>query len=196
MSVVGRRFSVTIPDWGAGHLTSEAVVAYVDDELAEGPQARATRHLAGCPECAAQVVAQGQARAALRSAHCPSLPSSLLSSLRAIPQDAPLPPTPPGLSVTEDGQFVAVLRPSPPAERPRRTQASSHRRVRLGPVAAISGLALGALALAAAVPSDTPAPPASADHGVLGRSGGPALVTARLQLPAPAIVPADGRGPG
>ena len=86
MSAGGRRFSVQVPDWGQDHLSAEAVAAYVDGELAERPYDRATRHLAACPECAAQVVAQGQARAALRSARCPSLPSSLMSTLRSIPQ--------------------------------------------------------------------------------------------------------------
>ncbi|WP_219412896.1 anti-sigma factor family protein [Pseudonocardia nigra] len=105
------RISVTVPDWGHDHLSSDAVVAYVDGELAPGPHTRATEHLAQCPECAAQVVAQGQARAALRTADCPSLPSSLLSSLRAIPQDTDLPGPPAGLSMTADGELVTVLRP-------------------------------------------------------------------------------------
>ena len=62
VSAGGRLFSVQVPDWGQDHLTVEAVAAYVDGELAERPYDRATRHLAACPECAAQVVAQGQAR--------------------------------------------------------------------------------------------------------------------------------------
>ena len=94
------RISVTAPDWGQDHLSLEAVVAFVDGELAPGPHARATQHLGQCPECAAQVVAQGQARTALRTAGWPCLPSALLSSLRAIPQDTDLPGPPPGLAMT------------------------------------------------------------------------------------------------
>ena len=60
MSAGGRRFSVQVPDWGQDHLSTEAVAAYVDGELGERPYDRATRHLAECSECAAQVVAQGQ----------------------------------------------------------------------------------------------------------------------------------------
>lgn len=181
-----RRFSVTVPDWGQDHLSSDAVVAYVDNELAEGPNSRATRHLAECRECAAQVVAQGQARAALRSAACPSLPSSLLSSLRSIPQDADLPGPPPGLAMTADGQLVSVLRPErpsdrlpesvPPAGLPSSSVLPTHgarpavqRRIRLGAGAAVSGLALGALAFAApGLGSEGPSAAAAVDRSVFG----------------------------
>jgi anti-sigma factor RsiW len=170
------RISVTTPDWGDDHLSSDAIVAFVDDELAAGPHVRATRHLSRCPECAAQVVQQGQARAALRTADCPSLPSSLLSSLRSIPQDTDLPAVPAGLAVTPDGQFVSVLRPERAARphlsrslppRPHRSRPHhgapaaladaaevpphgerSHRRIRVGTGVAVSGLALGAMAFA------------------------------------------------
>ena len=71
---------MTAPDWGQDHLSLEAVAAYVDGELAAGPHARATQHLGQCPECAAQVSSQGQARKALRAAGGPCLPSALLSS--------------------------------------------------------------------------------------------------------------------
>lgn len=76
MSTSGRRFSVQVPDWGQDHLSAEAIAAYVDGELGERPYDRATRHLANCSECAAQVVAQGQARAALRSARIPRPPTT------------------------------------------------------------------------------------------------------------------------
>lgn len=118
MSAGGRRFSVQVPDWGQDHLSAEAVAAYADGELGARPYDRATRHLAECGECAAQVVAQGQARSALRSARCPSLPSSLITSLRSIPQAADLPPAPNGLAITQDGQFVATLAPAREHVRP------------------------------------------------------------------------------
>ncbi|MBN9735821.1 MULTISPECIES: zf-HC2 domain-containing protein [unclassified Pseudonocardia] len=87
-----RRFQVVPPDWGEAHLTLEAVVAYVDDELARGPHDRATRHLGHCPDCAAEVAEQRRARSALRGADAPTLPPSLMSALRSIPQDTELPP--------------------------------------------------------------------------------------------------------
>jgi anti-sigma factor RsiW len=192
------RISVTTPDWGHDHLSSDAIVAYVDGELASGPHMRATQHLAQCRECAAQVVAQGQARSALRTAGCPSLPSSLLSSLRSIPQDTDLPAPPAGLAVTPEGQFVSVLRP----ERVQRgaTRADSeapqgdraHRRMWLGTGVAVTGLAVGAIAFAvpAAVSGSAAPAPGEADvahRPVLGGAATP--VDARLQL-APTQQPA------
>ena len=112
MSSGGRLFSVQVPDWGQDHLTVEAVAAYVDGELAERPYDRATRHLSACRECAAQVVAQGQARSALRSARCPSLPSSLMSALRSIPHDTELAGTPNGLAMSPEGELVSPLDPA------------------------------------------------------------------------------------
>ena len=90
MSAGGRRFSVQVPDWGQDHLSAEAVAAYVDGELARAPVRPCHAPPRGVPRNAPpQVVAQGQARAALRSARCPSLPSSLMSTLRSIPQSRP-----------------------------------------------------------------------------------------------------------
>lgn len=200
MSSGGRRFSVQVPDWGQDHLSAEAVAAYVDGELGDRPYDRATRHLAECEECAAQVVAQGQARAALRSARCPSLPSSLISSLRSIPQAAELPPAPNGLAMSQDGQLVAMLVPASPSagsSRPEFTRTgmlasdaaeppaglaeqpapSRGRFGRFGAGAAMSGLALGALAIGAAIiAGDAPSAPSSSPAG-------PVVVDANLQLP-------------
>ncbi|MDN5857630.1 MAG: zf-HC2 domain-containing protein [Pseudonocardia sp.] len=187
MTGARRRFSLPVPDWGQDHLSTEAVVAYVDDELAAGPHDRATRHLASCGECAAHVNAQRRARSALRTAETPCLPSSLLSALRSIPQDAELPPPPAGLAVTADGQFVDVVRPersSPPIPptAPPRGQPSARRMV-IGATAAVSGLALGALALGASA-SAAPTPAAATDRGVFNGSvlGSPP-VEAGLRLP-------------
>jgi anti-sigma factor RsiW len=185
-----------VPNWGSDHLSTEAVVAYVDDELAPGPRDRADHHLAACRECAAQVAAQNGARSALRTAETPCLPSALLSMLRAIPQDAELPPPPAGLAVGPDGQLVDVLRHDrvrPPAPRtppaapppPRDGRREwSQRRVLIGATAAVSGLALGALAFgvsASAVPAPT-APERGVFNGpVLG--GAPLPTDAGLRLP-------------
>lgn len=170
-----RRFTVTAPDWGPAHLSSDAVVAFVDGELAHGPHARAAAHLNSCADCAAEVVAQRQARTALRGASCPSLPSSLLSSLRSIPEDTELPPPPAGLAVSAEGRLVSVLRPerTAPAEAPAdgRRHPSS-RRMRFGAGAAVSGLAIGALTLGVgALPADTTVA-TEPERGVLG---GPVL---------------------
>ena len=172
-----RRFSLSSPDWGQAHLTLDAIVAYVDDELSRRSPTRGREaHLECCGECRAEVVAQRQARAALRGAGGPYLPSSLLHSLRSIPVEAELPPMPPGLGVTADGQFVLLRDASPgPAAAPcdhRRpgSGAASSRcapgrpRIRPGrgaaavlPPGAVRrgvGLALGALAVGAlATPS-------------------------------------------
>lgn len=168
-----RRFPMGAPAWGENHLGLDAIVAFVDDELTPAARGRAEEHLAGCAECAAEVVAQRQARTELRDAEAPSMPSSLLSSLRAIPNDADLPGPPPGLALSAEGQFVSLLRPEPPLS-PRRSPLS--RRARLGAGAAVSGIALGALALGA---------PAAPDVALPGTPGGTfdgAVLDARMTL--------------
>jgi anti-sigma factor RsiW len=177
VTIDGRRFSVTLPDWGQDHLSPEAIVAYVDDELADGPYSRATRHIDTCSECAMQVVAQAQARAALRSAEVPSMSPSFLNSLRSIPQDADLPEAPAGLAITDDGEFVALLRSEP-------ARPATSRRMRFGAGAAMSGLALGAIAFGgSAVVGDAPDPAASAPRGVFdGPVLGGAVADAQLRI--------------
>jgi anti-sigma factor RsiW len=186
MTADRRRFVVTAPDWGQDHLTLDAIVAFVDDELSDGARARAAAHLRRCPECAAEVVAQAQARTELRTAAGPDLPSSLLSSLRSIPQDTDLPGPPAGLAVTTDGQLVSVLREErragpnsgaagPPAGAAGATgrRRTASRRLGIGAGVAVSGLALGALAFS--VPASS-AVASHTDRGVLGGSvlgGGP-----------------------
>lgn len=85
------------------HLSIEAVAAYVDGELPMKAHLRAGNHLSRCPQCAAEVDAQGQARAALRDSHPVTMPSTLMGLLSQIPQSAPEdppagddPPGPPG----------------------------------------------------------------------------------------------------
>lgn len=77
------------------HLASEAIASYVDGELRMNAYLRASQHLAMCPECAAEVEAQQQARIALRrSAAEVSMPSSLLGLLSQIPRCHPADPDP------------------------------------------------------------------------------------------------------
>ncbi|MBV9091260.1 MAG: RNA polymerase subunit sigma-70 [Mycobacteriaceae bacterium] len=70
------------------HLSTEAIAAFVDGELRMTAHLRAAHHLSLCPDCAAEVEAQSQARAALRDS-CPiQVPSSLLGMLTQIPHSA------------------------------------------------------------------------------------------------------------
>jgi len=163
------RITVTAPDWGQDHLTLDAVVAFVDDELDAGPRERATRHAAGCRECAAQVMAQTQARVALRTAAGPRLPSSLLSSLRSIPQHADLPAAPADLAMREDGQFVTRARPERPAARTRSAVLPAQRVAHPVPAAA------------PAEPSE-PAPPAGLDRRAAGEHHGSRPVPRRIRF--------------
>ena len=174
MSAGGRLFSVQVPDWGQDHLTVEAVAAYVDGELAERPYDRATRHLAACPECAAQVVAQGQARSALRSARCPGS-TAAPTSARTASSDSALPGAPNGLAMSPEGELVSPLDPTESAPPAGLASTPKPRRSRIGAGATISGLALGALAIGAVIiAGDTPT---SASTGV------PPSIDAHLQLP-------------
>lgn len=70
------------------HLSTEAIAAFVDGELRMTAHLRAAHHLSLCTQCAAEVEAQRQARAALRDS-CPiAIPTSLLGLLSQIPQDS------------------------------------------------------------------------------------------------------------
>lgn len=74
------------PQFGSTeHLASEVVAAYVDGELRMTAYMRASQHIALCPECAAAIDAQQQARRALRQATQVSMPSGLLGALSQIP---------------------------------------------------------------------------------------------------------------
>jgi hypothetical protein len=71
------------------HLSTEAIAAFVDGELRMTAHLRAAHHLSLCPQCAAEVDAQRQARTALRDS-CPiAIPSSLLGMLSQIPHHTP-----------------------------------------------------------------------------------------------------------
>lgn len=85
------------------HLSSEAIAAFVDGELRMTAHLRAAHHMSICPQCSAEVEAQGQARTALRDS-CPVIvPSSLLGALSEIPHHPP--PDPPAEDVAR--QFGA-----------------------------------------------------------------------------------------
>ncbi|MBI3226928.1 MAG: RNA polymerase subunit sigma-70 [Mycolicibacterium cosmeticum] len=71
------------------HLSSEAIAAFVDGELRMTAHLRAGHHLSLCPQCAAEVDAQRQARSALRDSCQISIPSALLGLLSQIPEENP-----------------------------------------------------------------------------------------------------------
>jgi hypothetical protein len=74
------------------HMSAEAIAAFVDGELRMGAHLRAAHHMSLCPQCSAEVDAQGQARKALRDS-CPvAMPSSLLGALSQIPHHKSLNP--------------------------------------------------------------------------------------------------------
>ncbi len=104
----GRTFSDLLAGLNAGqHLAVDAVVAFVDGELALAARDRAAAHLMVCSSCAAEIAAQRQARSVVRSAQCPSAPADLLAALRDIPHTADLPDRPPGLAVTDPNRLPA-----------------------------------------------------------------------------------------
>jgi anti-sigma factor RsiW len=184
------------------HLATEAVVAYVDGELSLPAHERATRHLAHCTLCTAEVAAQRQARTAVRSAGAPLMPASLLAALHAIPHSAELPAGPDELSIDENGRFVTAQRPlaasslllsaplgsSPPlgtnpqfgVADPAPAAARNRTRRRLGGAGVVAtGLVIGALTLAA--PAE-PSLPGSPRTGADTDSGPATDVPARFEF--------------
>lgn len=70
------------------HLSTEMISSYVDGEVRMAWYLRASTHLSMCPECAAAVEAQEQARAALRECRPIDIPAALLGQLADIPLTA------------------------------------------------------------------------------------------------------------
>jgi hypothetical protein len=187
------------------HLATDAVVAYVDGELSIAAHERATRHLARCALCTAEVAAQRQARAAVRNAQAPTMPPELLAALHAIPHSVELPLPPSELVVDEDGELMVAQRPtddalplglsaplgsgsrlgsSPPlgsgdSGGGSRWRSSASRRARQGAGVVVSGLVLGALAMAAPIESTADAP---AGSGAQSSNGPVTVVPARFEL--------------
>ena len=86
------------------HLSIEAIAAFVDGELRMSAHLRAAHHLSLCPDCATEVDAQRQARAALRASLPVDMPSSLLGLLSQIPHHSPVetPEAPEGPQLADD----------------------------------------------------------------------------------------------
>jgi len=135
------------------HLSVDAVVAYADGEMGLSPYQRAAAHLSRCAECAAEVAEQTAASQFLRSATWPTMPGSLFDALRSIPVALPATGALPGLVVDSAGR-VARDHHSAGLAGPAH---SLGRRFRMGAGALVAGMAVSALAIAAA--SEHPVPP-------------------------------------
>ncbi|GAB3469524.1 anti-sigma factor family protein [Actinophytocola sediminis] len=183
--------------WGLSeqHLLPDVVVAFVDGELSATAHDRASAHMARCPHCLADIVAQRQTASVVQSADVPSVPAGLLATLRAIPQQVEMPTAPDGLAMTDDGQLVVVQRPermpapfgaSPPlgssaklGEGDAVLGRRSSRRTAQGAGVVVSGLVLGALALVSTGGDEEPRPavgtqpdrPAVADANQIKQAG-------------------------
>jgi anti-sigma factor RsiW len=197
--------------WGLSeqHLLPDAVVAFVDGEMSASARDRAAAHMIRCPYCAAEITAQRQVRAAVRAADTPGTPAGLLATLRAIPNEVELPGAPDQLAVADDGQLMTVQR------RPhgRNTPLGSGpmlgstvtplgegsavlgrgRRSAQGASVVVSGLVLGALALATSSASPGNAQPERAPvqeppRAVAGEPAGltqPCSLDVRAAFPCP-----------
>lgn len=170
-----------------GHLSVDAVVAYVDGELPAGPAGRAAAHVDRCPACAGEVMAQRQARRRLRGADTPGVPDSLLCSLRAIPACAELPEAPAGLTLDAEGNFVVPSGAPATAERGARRRARGGPRTRRLPVVVASGLVAGAAVVGGPVVAAGAVPAAVTPGGPVPAAG--ASLTAGIPVP-----PAGDRG--
>jgi anti-sigma factor RsiW len=200
--------------WGLSeqHLALDALVAFVDGELTPNARDRAAAHLARCPCCAADAAAQRQARAEVRAAEAPRVPSQLLQALQSIPAETDLHGQPEELGLTADGQLVTIQRRDRSVQRLGEQAALGSgtrlgqgqrlfgdqsgterheqrhltgRRTRQGASVVFSGLVLGALALVN-VPTDTEQEPPPSQAPLLGDQYLPAAApvsVARASIP-------------
>jgi len=117
------------------HLSTEALAAYVDGELAPGPHARAAEHIASCIECGVAVGIQAQTKQSLsHSSGTFAVPSGLLAKLGNIPYDAELPENDArSLSMSGAGVFeFSVAAPATPRDRDHDDEAAHQKRSRFG----------------------------------------------------------------
>ncbi len=134
------------------HLTLDAVVAFADGEMSMVAYQRAATHVARCPQCDAEVKAQMAARSRLRSASSPTMPGSLLDTLRSIPVALPSTPSEPPAGKRPGAAPGAT---HPDSGTPHLPSAHRGRRFRfLGAGAIVAGLTVGALAGGGAPGSD------------------------------------------
>ena len=122
------------------HLNLDAIVAFADGEMPLVAYQRAAAHVSRCPQCECEVNQQIAARSWLRAAAAPSMPPSLLDSLKSIP--VAVPAARPVDGVTIDPRSGQVVRSADDSQ----SQPHRVRRLRfLGASALVAGLAVGAL---------------------------------------------------
>ena len=131
------------------HLNLDAIVAYADGEMPMVAFQRAANHVSRCPQCESEVNQQVLARSWLRAAGTPSMPTSLLDTLRSIPVVVPAQQPAVGDPLAAAGQQAGPDDEGRPGH---------HRNWRfrfLGAGAIVAGLAVGSLAVAAAQPGSS-----------------------------------------
>lgn len=103
------------------HLSDEAIAAFADGVLSGHARERASRHAAGCPECAYAVAVQREAVWALRAAPAPPLPSGLLDRLRSVPSTTPINVVPTTIGPDGSAMFAAfgTMTSAAPVQEPR-----------------------------------------------------------------------------
>lgn len=126
------------------HLNLDAIVAFADGEMPLVAYQRAAAHVARCPQCDNEVNQQIVARSWLRAAGSPSMPTSLLDTLKSIPVAVPASRPVDGVSIDPaNGRVV----------RSEDTGSGAHHRGWrfrfLGAGALVAGLAVGALVVGA-----------------------------------------------
>lgn len=128
------------------HLSDEAVAAFADGVLSGHARDRASKHSAGCPECAYAVAIQREAVWALRAAPAPPLPSGLLDKLRSVPTTTPINVVPTAIGPDGSAMFAAFGTMTPAALVPPKKDGRHHR---VSPVllAAASVVAVSLLAV-------------------------------------------------
>lgn len=157
------------------HLSTEALAAYVDGELAAGPASRADEHIGLCSECRLAVAVQRQSKTSLWGSSGCEMPSDLMARLSAIPFVADVDTAGVGdrqLSLGSNGAFqFSVAAPVPrsgsaPREEPRfgasRPVGGRHRAVALSAAVLALGVGVAMGPVVFGVGADT-APPTPAE---------------------------------
>ncbi|MGI8868541.1 MAG: zf-HC2 domain-containing protein [Mycobacteriales bacterium] len=170
------------------HLSTDAVVSYVDRELPLPASARAAEHVASCPECWAAVDRVRADKQTLGGTFAPDLPDDLLLKLGTIPTGIP------SCALDRIGRGIATTDPSGTA-----ASAVAGVRMRRGFAGAIVGVAAGMIAFAgiaassqsgSSLPGD-PSPPSSSPTAGAGSTSVDAdllaAVAAGDRRPAPAV---------
>jgi anti-sigma factor RsiW len=155
------------------HLNLDAIVAFADGEMPMVSYQRAAAHVARCAQCENEVNQQVAARSWLRSAEAPSMPLSLLDSLRSIPVAMPTKPP-------MDGATIHRVSGQVPHSDDNDRSAHRNRRFRfLGAGALVAGLAVGALVIGV----DQDREPASPNGQLVSGVTSPFVVPVKLDTP-------------